>query len=59
MDKQLEQLRASALAEITGSPSVEALEEVRVKYLGRNGGISALSEAMKMLGNDKATIASG
>jgi len=53
MDKQLEQLRASALAEITGSPSVQALEEVRVKYLGRNGGISALSEAMKVLSKEE------
>lgn len=53
MEAQLEQLRGSALAEIGAATSEPALEAVRVKYLGRSGGISALSESMRTLSKEE------
>ena len=49
MDQQLEQLRAEALAALTAAGDEAALEAVRIKYLGRTGSISVLSEGMKSL----------
>ncbi len=47
MDQQLETIRAEALAEIGTTPDESALEAARVKYLGRSGSITALSEGMR------------
>ncbi|MHA3773240.1 phenylalanine--tRNA ligase subunit alpha [Verrucomicrobiota bacterium sgz303538] len=47
MDQQLEQLRAEALAEIGAVADETALETARVKYLGRSGQITAISERMR------------
>lgn len=47
MDQQLEQLRAEALAALDAATDETALEALRVKYLGRTGGITALSTEMK------------
>ena len=47
MDQQLEQLRTEALAEIAGIGDETALEHARVKYLGRSGLITAVSERMR------------
>src|ERR1700758_1355415 len=52
----LEQLRQDALGEIEKSPNEQALEAARVKYLGRNGSISAWGEQMKTLGKDEKPI---
>ena len=52
MQDQLEQLRAHALAEIESAADETALESARVKYLGRAGSISLLSEGMKSLGKE-------
>ena len=52
MDQQLEQLRAEALAALATAGDEPALEAVRVKYLGRSGSISVLSEGMKSLSKD-------
>jgi phenylalanyl-tRNA synthetase alpha chain len=52
MDAQLEQLRASALEEIAAAADETAVELVRVKYLGRSGSISSLSEGMRNLSKD-------
>jgi len=49
MDQQLEQLRAEALAALAAAGDETAVETVRVKYLGRTGSISLLSEGMKSL----------
>ena len=49
MDQQLEQIRAEALAAIAAAGDEAAVEAARVKYLGRTGGISVLSEGMKSL----------
>lgn len=52
MDEQLEQLRANAIAEIGSATHEAAVENVRVKYLGRSGSISAVSEGMRSLSKD-------
>ena len=53
MDQNLEELRAAALAEISAARDVDQLEVARVKYLGRGGSISALSEGMRLLPTDE------
>jgi len=52
MQEQLEQIRATALAEIESAQDEPALETVRVKYLGRAGSVSQASEGMKTLSKD-------
>ena len=52
MDQQIEQLRAEALAALAAAGDETALDTVRVKYLGRTGSISGLSEGMKSLSKD-------
>ncbi|MCX6966165.1 MAG: phenylalanine--tRNA ligase subunit alpha [Verrucomicrobia bacterium] len=52
MDQQIEQLRAEALAALASAGDEAALEAVRVKFLGRTGSISVLSEGMKSLSKD-------
>jgi phenylalanyl-tRNA synthetase alpha chain len=47
MEETLHALRAQALAELDTASSEPAIEAVRVKYLGRAGSISLLSEGMK------------
>lgn len=53
MTHPLEELRDSALAEIAVAPDEQALEAARVRYLGRNGSISAWGERMKTLAKDE------
>jgi phenylalanyl-tRNA synthetase alpha chain len=52
MDQQLEQIRAEALAAIAAAGDEAGLDAVRVKFLGRSGSISVLSEGMKSLSKD-------
>jgi phenylalanyl-tRNA synthetase alpha chain len=52
----LEQLRDDALREIDAARDEKLLEAVRVKYLGKNGGISEWGERMKTLGKDERPI---
>ena len=52
MDQQLEQLRAESLAALAAAGDETAVEAVRVKYLGRTGSISLLSEGMKSLSKE-------
>ncbi|HEU0275392.1 MAG TPA: phenylalanine--tRNA ligase subunit alpha [Candidatus Udaeobacter sp.] len=49
MDHPLEQLRDDALREIDAAADEQAVEAVRVKYLGKNGSVSAWGEQMKAL----------
>lgn len=56
MQQQLEQLRAEALAEIESAPDESALESARIKYLGRSGSISVLSEGMKALPKEQKPV---
>lgn len=53
MEQQLDQIRSEALAGIAGAQDQAALEALRVKYLGRTGSISALSEGMRTLSKDE------
>jgi phenylalanyl-tRNA synthetase alpha chain len=52
----LEQLREEALREIAAAPNEQALEAVRVKFLGRSGSISSWGEQMKGLPKDEKPI---
>ena len=52
----LEQLRDDALREIGEARDEKALDAVRVRYLGRNGSISAWGEQMKTLGKEEKPI---
>lgn len=47
MDSQLDQVRAEATAAITAAADETALEQLRIKYLGQAGAITALSKGMK------------
>jgi phenylalanyl-tRNA synthetase alpha chain len=49
MDYDLEQLQGTAVAEILGAQSEIDLENLRVKYLGKTGAISRISENMRNL----------
>jgi phenylalanyl-tRNA synthetase alpha chain len=49
MTHPLEQLSNDALREIEAAPDEQALEATRVKYLGKNGSVSAWGEQMKTL----------
>src|SRR5438046_1805017 len=49
----LEQLRDDALAQIGSAPDQLVLETVRVKFLGRGGNVSELSDKMKALPKDE------
>src|SRR5437773_10011478 len=52
----LEQLRDDALREIEAASDEQALEAVRVKYLGKSGGISAWGEQMKTLAKEEKPV---
>jgi phenylalanyl-tRNA synthetase alpha chain len=56
MNHPLEQLREDALREIEVSSDEQALEAVRVKYLGKSGSVSAWGEQMKTLGKDEKPV---
>lgn len=49
MDEELQKLQETALAEIQQATSKIALENLRVKFLGKAGAISRLSENMRTL----------
>jgi len=53
MESQLDIIRAAALEETAAASDEAALEAVRLKYLGRSGSISALSEGMRGLSKDE------
>jgi len=52
MESSLNNLRTEALADLEAAPDEQSVEAVRVKYLGRSGSISALSEGMKSLSKE-------
>jgi phenylalanyl-tRNA synthetase alpha chain len=56
MPHPLEQLRDDALSEIESARDEQSLNAVRVRYLGRNGSISAWGEQMKTLGKDERPV---
>jgi phenylalanyl-tRNA synthetase alpha chain len=56
MSHPLEQLRDDAQREIAGARDEKTLDAVRVRFLGRNGTISAWGEQMKTLGKEEKPI---
>ena len=56
MTHPLEQLRDDALREIESARDEKSLEAVRVKYLGKNGSVSAWGERMKTLAKDERPV---
>ena len=56
MNHPLEQLRDDALREIGEAGDEKALDAARVRYVGRNGSISAWGEQMKVLGKEERPI---
>jgi phenylalanyl-tRNA synthetase alpha chain len=53
MEQTLTDLRAAALSELDAAADEQAVEAARVKYLGRSGSISLLSEGMKTLSKEE------
>lgn len=49
MKEQLDQLLQTALTEIAGSKSEDALQELRIKYLGKKGALTALMKGLGAL----------
>ena len=56
MSHELEHLRESALRDIADAMDEQALEAVRVRYLGRAGSISAWADRMKSLSKEERPI---
>src|SRR4029077_4667315 len=56
MAHPLKQLRDDALREIESAGNEQSLEAARIKYLGRNGSISAWGEQMKTLPKQEKPI---
>ena len=52
MDAPLEQLRAEAIAAIAAAADEAAIEQARIKYLGQQGALTALSKGMKDVSKD-------
>ena len=57
MIDQLAQLRAAALAEVAAAADPAALEAVRIRFLGRQGTLTALAEGMKTLAKEERPAA--
>jgi len=56
MSHPLEELRAAALRDIEAANDEQALDAVRVRYLGRAGSISAWADQMKSLSKEERPI---
>ncbi len=56
MSHPLEQLRDSALSEIADAAGEQALDSLRVRYLGRSGSISAWSDQMRTLSKEDRPV---
>ena len=56
MKNQLEQIRAAALAAIAEAADGKAVEELRVKYLGKKGEITAILKQMGSLSAEERPV---
>jgi phenylalanyl-tRNA synthetase alpha chain len=56
MPHPLEELRDSALREVSAAADEQTLDGVRVRYLGRSGSIAAWGEQMKTLPKDEKPV---
>jgi phenylalanyl-tRNA synthetase alpha chain len=56
VEAQIEQLRAEALSAIAEASGATALKEARVRFLGKTGSVSLLSEGMKNLTKEERPV---
>ena len=56
METQIEQLRVEALSAVAGASDAAALKEVRVRFLGKTGSVSLLSEGMRSLSKEERPV---
>ncbi len=53
MEQQLRELRQAAIAELPKAQSLDALSDLRVKYLGKKGSLTAILRGIGSLGPDE------
>ena len=56
MKKQLQELREASLSAINGADSIEALESLRVKFLGKKGELTAILKQMGKLSEEERPV---
>lgn len=56
LSSQIDQLRIEALSAIAEASDVAALKEARVRYLGKTGSVSLLSEGMRTLSKEERPV---
>jgi phenylalanyl-tRNA synthetase alpha chain len=56
VETQIEQLRVEALSAIAGASDAEQLKEARVRFLGKTGSVSLLSEGMRNLTKEERPV---
>ena len=56
LSSQIEQLRIEALSAIAEASDAAALKEARVRYLGKTGSVSLLSEGMRTLSKEERPV---
>ena len=56
METQIEQLRVEALSAVAEASDAGALKEVRVRFLGKTGSVSLLSEGMRTLSKEERPV---
>ena len=56
MKKQLQELKEASLSAINGADSIEALESLRVKFLGKKGELTAILKQMGKLSEEERPV---
>ena len=56
MKKQLQELKEASLSAINGADSIEALESLRVKFLGKKGELTAILKQMGSLSSEERPV---
>jgi hypothetical protein len=56
VETQIEQLRVEALSAVAEASDAGALKEVRVRFLGKTGSVSLLSEGMRTLSKEERPV---
>ena len=56
MKEQIAKIKENALAEISNSKTLQELENVRVKYLGKKGELTAVLKGMKDLSPEERRV---
>ena len=59
MKQQLENIENAAMAEASSSDSIKALDELRIKYLGKKGELTAILKQMGKLSAEERNRATG